>query len=71
MKDCVHFAMLLKMKPMPYFTAKRTEIRRQFGELLSANPTIKHILNPVDKNTAIEVGALVRQIEKRKESLTK
>ena len=47
------------------------EIREQFNELLPSNPTIKEILNPADKNTAIKVGNLLKLIVKRRESLMK
>ena len=47
------------------------EIRQQFIELLASNPTTKDILNPADKNTAIQVGKLLKLIEKRRASLMK
>ena len=46
-----------------------TEVRKQFKDLLAANPTIHQILNPKDKNTAILVGMLLKTINKRRKML--
>ena len=45
------------------------EIRNDHKELLEANPSVKEMLNPKDKDTAHEVGCYLKQIEERRRSL--
>ena len=45
------------------------EIRSDHEELLQANPSVKLLLNPKDKDTAHEVGCYLKQIEERRKSL--
>ena len=44
-------------------------IRNNFEDLLQQCPTVKQILNPVDKETAEKVGLLLKLIEEERKSL--
>ena len=45
------------------------EIRNNHKELLQANPSVKQLLNPKDKDTAYKLGCLLKQIEERRQAL--
>ena len=45
------------------------EIRSDHKELLEENPSVKELLNPKDKDTAHEVGCMLKLIEERRRLL--
>ena len=45
------------------------ELRNDNKELLEANPSVKDLLNPKDKDTAYKLGCFLKQIEERRQSL--
>ena len=47
------------------------EIREQFKMLLTKNTSVRDILNPRDKDTALSVGTYLKLIEERRKSLVK